>query len=100
MQRFLQDTTLNRLHTAFSRDQQEKIYIQHVLSENGARIHRSLTEGGAQLYLCGDGGEMVKGVEAALVAITAEHGGMGAEQAREWMRTLVASGRYLKDTWC
>ncbi len=87
-----------RLDTAFSRDQQEKIYVQHKLLEQGKEVWKWLQEG-AFFYICGDADPMAKDVEAALVTITETHGNMGEHEAREYLKHLRADRRLLVDVY-
>ena len=67
---------LTRLDTAFSRDQAEKIYVQHRMRENAVELW-SWLEAGAHFYVCGDAKRMAKDVEETLLQIAAEQGGKG-----------------------
>jgi sulfite reductase (NADPH) flavoprotein alpha-component len=66
---------------------------------NGRSVYQQL-QAGARVYVCGDGAHMVRGVEAALVDIIAEQGGVDRESAKQELRLLQAKGRFLADTWC
>lgn len=92
--------SLHRLSTAFSRDQAEKIYVQHRMQEEGSELWRWL-ENGAYFYVCGDAKRMAKDVHAALLEIVAKHGGKTPEQAEEWLSVTFAKTekRYLKDVY-
>jgi cytochrome P450/NADPH-cytochrome P450 reductase len=89
---------LVRLFTAFSRGGDAKVYVQDRLAENGALIWQTLQQGG-MLYVCGDASGMAAGVRAALLKLVAEHGGMTAEQADQYLHGLVADKRYKLDVW-
>ena len=89
---------LTRLDVAFSRDQAEKIYVQHRLREHGADVWRWLQEG-AHLYLCGDATQMAPDVEGALLDLAREHGDLDAEAAREYLLELQRQRRYQKDVY-
>jgi len=91
---------LHKLSTAFSRDQADKIYVQHRMEEEGAELWRWL-EKGAYLYVCGDAKRMAKDVHAALLKIVSQHGGKTTEQAEEWVSVTFAKTekRYLKDVY-
>ncbi|MFG1417664.1 bifunctional nitrate reductase/sulfite reductase flavoprotein subunit alpha [Xanthobacter sp. V0B-10] len=89
---------LTRLDTAFSRDQPEKIYVQHRMRAAGAELWRWLEEG-AHVYVCGDAARMAKDVEGALVDIIAAHGGLGAEAARDYVARMGAARRYVRDVY-
>ena len=89
---------LQRLDLATSRDQPEKIYVQHRLREHGADLWRWL-EGGAVIYVCGDATRMAPDVHAALRDVVATHGGRTADAAEEYLRDLAADRRYLRDVY-
>ena len=89
---------LTKLDVAFSRDQPEKVYVQHKLSEHARDVYAWLQEG-AHFYVCGDASHMAKGVHDALLAIVASEGGMSAGQAEEYLEQLKKSGRYQRDVY-
>jgi len=91
---------LHKLSTAFSRDQSEKIYVQHRMEQEGAELWKWL-ENGAYFYVCGDAKRMAKDVHAALLQIVSRHGGKTPEQADEWVSVTFAKTekRYLKDVY-
>ncbi len=91
---------LHRLDLAFSRDQTEKIYVQHRLKEN-AKEFWSWLQNGACFYVCGDARRMAKDVHQALIEIAQEQGGMTPEGAAEYVnQTLMkAEKRYLRDVY-
>ncbi|MGE8549235.1 MAG: assimilatory sulfite reductase (NADPH) flavoprotein subunit [Alcaligenes sp.] len=97
-QRALQDGQLHQLDLAFSRDQQEKIYVQHRLLEKAAEVYAWI-QGGAHIYVCGDAARMAKDVHQALQDIARQQGGLDAEQARAWLEELSAQGRYARDVY-
>ncbi|MEM8941178.1 MAG: sulfite reductase flavoprotein subunit alpha, partial [Pseudomonadota bacterium] len=79
---FMEQGVLTRLDLAFSRDQAEKIYVQHRMRENGAEIFRWLEQGG-YFYVCGDATRMAKDVDEALHALVQSEGGYTPEAALE-----------------
>lgn len=89
---------LTKFTTAFSRDQQEKIYVQHRMLEHGAEIFEWL-EKGAYFYVCGDAKNMAKDVDAALHTIVETHGGKSPEQAKEYIDSFKKEKRYRKDVY-
>ncbi len=97
-QQALRDGALHRLDVAFSRDQAEKRYVQHVLRERGAELYEWLA-GGAHLYVCGDAAQMAKDVHAALAALVATHGGKPPEAAQAWLSERLQDGRYARDVY-
>ncbi len=92
------DGLLNRFDTAFSRDQDHKIYVQDRMMENAAEIYRWLEEG-AQLYVCGDASRMAKDVDRALHSIIAQQSGNGKEGAEEYVLRLKKNKKYLRDVY-
>jgi cytochrome P450/NADPH-cytochrome P450 reductase len=86
------------LHTAFSRADGPKTYVQHLVAAQKERVW-SLIEQGAIVYVCGDGGKMEPDVKAALVAIYRERKGADADVAQRWIDDLGAKNRYVLDVW-
>ena len=98
LESFLQGQELSRLDTAFSRDQSEKIYVQHRMLEAGKELWSWLQDG-ARIYVCGDASRMAKDVDAALRAILVQHGRRSDAQARLELHELAAAGRYVRDVY-
>jgi sulfite reductase [NADPH] flavoprotein, alpha-component len=96
-QEALQRKELHRLDLAFSRDQADKVYVQHRLRERGAEVYDWL-QGGAHLYVCG-AIAMGKDVHAALLEIVAAHNGGDRDAAAEYLTTLQSEGRYARDVY-
>lgn len=90
------DGSLTRIDTAFSRDQDQKIYVQHRILEQAAELYKWLEEG-AHFYVCGDASRMAKDVESALLRVISEAGGKTAGQAEEYVGAMRASKRYCRD---
>ncbi|AZR25776.1 assimilatory sulfite reductase (NADPH) flavoprotein subunit [Xanthomonas vasicola pv. arecae] len=93
----LQRGELHALEVAFSRDQAEKLYVQHRLRARGAEVHAWL-QGGAHVYVCG-ATSMGKDVHAALLDIVATHGALDAEAAAAYLTQLQVEGRYARDVY-
>ncbi len=89
---------LTHLHTAFSRDQTEKVYVQHRMLENVRELFEWL-EAGAHFYVCGDAARMAKDVEAALQRVVERAGGKTPEQAAEYVARLRTERRYQRDVY-
>jgi len=89
---------LTRLTLAWSRDSEEKIYVQHRMREVGRDLWSWLNDG-AHIYVCGDALRMAKDVEAALVEIIAKHGGRSSAEAIRFLGELKAAGRYQVDVY-
>ena len=92
------DQGVCELHTAFSRGEGPKTYVQHLVAAQKERVW-SLIEQGAIIYVCGDGGKMEPDVKAALVAIYRERSGADAEAGQRWIDDLGAKNRYVLDVW-
>jgi len=97
-QQALKRNSLHRLDVAFSRDQDRKIYVQHRIREAGKDLFAWLSNG-AYLYVCGDATAMAPDVNAALLEVVREQGGMDADDAQAWVADLTADGRYLRDVY-
>ncbi len=97
-QRWLRQGVLTRLDLAFSRDQAEKRYVQHRLLEQGRDLYAWLQEG-ASFYVCGDAERMAPDVHDALQRIVAREGGLSAERAADYVKTLQREKRYQRDVY-
>jgi sulfite reductase (NADPH) flavoprotein alpha-component len=89
---------LTRLSLAWSRDNDEKFYVQDRMRQVGREVWAWLAEG-AHLYVCGDAKRMAKDVERALVEIVAQHGVRTLDQAIAFVADLKKSGRYQQDVY-
>ncbi|MDT5221203.1 MAG: sulfite reductase flavoprotein alpha-component [Mycobacterium sp.] len=92
------DGLLTELDLAFSRDQREKVYVQHLMRKKGAQLWRWLQDG-AQLYVCGTADPMAKDVDQAICDIAAEHGNLDLDASRAFVRSLSADKRYHRDVY-
>ena len=95
---YLADGTLTKLSTAWSRDQSEKIYVQHKMLESGAELWAWL-EQGAIFYVCGDASRMASDVDKALHTIIEKEGGKTPEEAVAYMQALKDAKRYRRDVY-
>ncbi|WP_067716540.1 bifunctional nitrate reductase/sulfite reductase flavoprotein subunit alpha [Nocardia yamanashiensis] len=89
---------LTRLDLAFSRDQRERIYVQHRMIEHGAELWAWLREGG-HFYVCGDASRMAKDVDDTLLKIARIHGKLSEDGALAFKKQLVAEKRYVRDVY-
>src|SRR5213594_2552203 len=96
---FKKEGLLTRLDCAWSRDQSEKIYVQHLLKENAAEIWKWIDAEGAHFFVCGDARRMAKDVDAALRKIIQEQGGKTDQQTNEYVEKLKADKRYKRDVY-
>ncbi|MBK4785644.1 MAG: sulfite reductase subunit alpha [Pantoea sp. Pent] len=93
-----QSGLLTHLDLAFSRDQEEKIYMQNRMLEKGAELYAWLQEG-AYFYVCGDASRMAKDVDAALYEVVRQFGGLSSERAAAYIDQLKKDKRYLRDVY-
>ena len=96
--RFLEEGTLTKMDVAFSRDQQEKIYVQHRLLEKAGEVYKWI-ENGAVIYICGDEKTMAKDVHHALIQVIEQQGNMSLKEAEEKLATLQKEKRYQRDVY-
>ena len=95
---YLKTGALTKLTTAFSRDQPEKIYVQHRITEAAAELYEWL-EAGAIFYICGDASRMAVDVDQALHTVVEKAGGKTPEQAAEYIEQLRKDKRYRRDVY-
>ncbi|MGH7066652.1 MAG: diflavin oxidoreductase, partial [Acetobacteraceae bacterium] len=93
LQDWLASGVLTDLGVAFSRDQPEKIYVQHRMWEQREEFWRWLDQG-AVLYVCGDAKAMARDVTATLIRIISDATGRDADASAAWLRAGIADGRY------
>lgn len=93
-----QEGVLNRLDLAFSRDQAEKVYVQHRMRERSRELYAWLEEG-AHFFVCGDGARMAKDVDLELQAVVSRERGCSAEDAASYVENLKKTKRYKKDVY-
>lgn len=98
IQNYVQTGVLQKVSLAFSRDQQQKIYVQHRIQQQAAELWQWL-ENGAYLYICGAKNPMSTDVEQALLEAIAIQGNKTAEEAAVYLNQLEEEGRYLKDVY-
>jgi sulfite reductase (NADPH) flavoprotein alpha-component len=92
------DGLLTNLHTAFSRDQSKKIYVQDRMTENSAELYAWL-ERGAYFYVCGDASRMAKDVETALLDCIANGSNSTPDHALEYLAAMKKQKRYQRDVY-
>jgi len=97
-QKLLKDGYLEKIDVAFSRDQDEKIYVQHRLIERQKEVFDWLNKG-ANIYLCGDMKLMARDVQKTLLQIFETEGGMSGEKALEYLKTLKKDKRFQTDVY-
>ena len=98
MQNYVQTGVLNKLDLAFSRDQQEKIYVQHRMLEKANELYQWINNG-AYLFVSGTKDPMSKDVENTLLQIIEEQGQESKEGAKKYLEQLKKEGRFEKDVY-
>ncbi|MGZ5629139.1 MAG: assimilatory sulfite reductase (NADPH) flavoprotein subunit [Methylobacter sp.] len=94
--RYLKNGVLTRMDVAFSRDQQQKIYVQHRMAEHGKELYAWLQEG-AHVYVCGDEKRMANDVHQELLNIVAAES--GSDNAEDYVANLQKAKRYQRDVY-
>jgi sulfite reductase (NADPH) flavoprotein alpha-component len=98
LQGMRRDGVLTHLDTAFSRDQEKKIYVQDRMREKASELYRWL-ERGAYFYVCGDASRMAKDVETALLDVIAQGSNGTLEHAHEYLAAMKKEKRYQRDVY-
>jgi len=94
---YLEKGILTRLNTAFSRDQAEKIYVQHQMLENSKELFHWINDRNAEIYLCGNKRTMGKDVRETLALIIANEGRLSPAKADEYLQNLRTEKRLKTD---
>eukprot|EP00127_Corallochytrium_limacisporum_P005297 Clim_evm28s202 gene=Clim_evmTU28s202 len=89
---------LTNLYTAFSREGPKKVYVQHLLEKQAARVWELLEQGG-HVYICGDASNMARDVHNVLIKAIKDGGNMTDNEAHEYIQKLEKQHRYQKDVW-
>ncbi len=92
------DGVLTKLDAAFSRDTEQKVYVQHKMSESGKELFEWL-ENGAYFYVCGDKQYMAKDVHNTLIDVIEKEGNMSREEAEAYLNTMQKEKRYQRDVY-
>ncbi|XP_073717118.1 NADPH-dependent diflavin oxidoreductase 1 [Misgurnus anguillicaudatus] len=87
------------LFTAFSRDQEDKIYVQHRVKEQSKLLWDLIANKNANFYIAGNAKQMPTGVCDALKEMFQKDGGMSESQAQEMLDTMEKVGRFQSETW-
>ncbi len=97
-QRWLKDGVLTKMDVAFSRDTDQKVYVQHRMLEKRRELYQWLNEG-AHVYVCGDEKHMANDVHQTLATILEQEGGLSHEEAEEYLREMRKQKRYQRDVY-
>ncbi|APH04879.1 assimilatory sulfite reductase (NADPH) flavoprotein subunit [Bacillus weihaiensis] len=97
-QKWVKDGVLTKMDVAFSRDNEEKVYVQHRMLENSKEFFQWLEEG-AVFYICGDKNYMAKDVHETLLTIIEKEGNMTRDKAEEYVAAMKKQKRYHRDVY-
>ena len=97
-QEWLKDGTLSKLDVAFSRDTDQKVYVQHRITENSEQFNQWL-ENGAVIYICGDESKMAKDVHEAIKNVLKKEQNLSDEDAEAYLKQLKRDKRYQRDVY-
>lgn len=97
-EQYKKEGVLTKISLAFSRDQEQKVYVQHKMLENSKELFEWL-ENGAYFYVCGDKQRMAKDVHETLVEIISKEGQMTREKAEEYLKEMQKEKRYQRDVY-
>jgi len=98
LQNWKESGTLTKINLAFSRDQKEKIYVQHKMLQNGEEFYNWINNG-ASIYVCGAKEPMSADVEDTLMQIVEKFGNKTIEEAVQFVEQMKEEDRYLKDVY-
>nr|KAF6355772.1 cytochrome p450 oxidoreductase [Myotis myotis] len=96
---FHKEGSLTQLNVAFSREQPQKVYVQHLLKRDKEHLWKLIHEEGAHIYVCGDARNMARDVQNTFYDIVSELGSMEHTQAVDYIKKLMTKGRYSLDVW-
>lgn len=97
-QKWLKDGVLTKMDVAFSRDTEEKVYVQHQMLKHAQDLYEWI-DAGATIYVCGDEEYMAKDVHKTLETILENEGGLTNEAASDYLKNLIQEKRYLRDVY-
>lgn len=90
--------TLSNLNVAFSRDQEHKVYVTHLL-KNDENLVWEIIKSRGNIYVCGDAKNMAKDVNNILIKIFQTQGKMTQQKAEEYLKELNEKSKYQQDVW-
>lgn len=98
LEQYQQEGVLTKLDTAFSRDTDHKVYVQHKMLDHSKELFQWITNG-AYFYVCGDKEHMAKDVNEALITIIEKEGAMDRTGAEAYLKDMQKQGRYQRDVY-
>lgn len=96
---YWKDDVLSEFHVAFSREQEDKVYVQDLIREQGERLCEEIVDGNASIFFCGDAAVMARDVYAAFVSILQTHRELTREESESYLKKMVKEFRYVQDIW-
>ncbi|MGG3892051.1 sulfite reductase subunit alpha [Metabacillus fastidiosus] len=98
LEKYQKEGILTKLDTAFSRDTEKKVYVQHKMLENSKELYQWLQDG-AHFYVCGDKEKMAKDVHETLITIIEQEGNISREEAEAQLTAMQKEKRYQRDVY-
>lgn len=98
LEKYEKDGILDQMYLAFSREQTEKVYVQHLLAKNSKETWDLIDAKGAYVYVCG-GVKMGADVTEALRKIVAEYGQRSSDDAKKYIEKMTSTGRFVQELW-
>jgi sulfite reductase (NADPH) flavoprotein alpha-component len=98
LEKYQQEGVLTKLDAAFSRDTEQKVYVQHKMLENSKELFEWINNG-AYFYVCGDKQYMAKDVHSTLIDIIEKEGAMSREEAESYLNDMQKQKRYQRDVY-
>lgn len=99
LESYVADGTLTKLHVAFSRDQEKKVYVTHLLKENQEELWDIIGNRNGHLYICGDARSMAKDVRDIILDVIATFGKKSKADAESYLKKMESQRRYSADVW-
>ncbi|UYV65642.1 POR, partial [Cordylochernes scorpioides] len=99
LEQYMAEGTLSKLHLAFSRDQEKKVYVTHLLRELKAEVWNLIGERNGHIYVCGDARTMARDVHHIILDLIQELGGKSHEEAEAYLKKMESQRRYSADVW-
>ena len=87
------------MHTAFSRDQARKIYVQHRIAEDYKQVYEYLVEHNGAFFVCGSSRNVPEDIYAAMKEVMMKGGSMGEDDAEAALSSLKMDRRYTVEAW-
>lgn len=98
LEQWLEEGVLSKLDLAFSRETENKIYVQHRIEENSAEFYKWI-QAGATIYLCGNKDEMASGVHESLIKVLIKEGNLDETEAEAYLTEMIKNQRYQRDVY-